>query len=756
MKKTNYSKWLLLMATSALTLATATTVLADENQQTSDSSAQSTVESNELVQNLQQQFQEQANDKQPSNTVTQQTVPTTEESKEASNVDKNAEQTQYSIQSAYDYLTIGAKVQLSIDGASSSQYSWQVTNQSVGSVENNTFVAKQTGSTQVQLVVDNQVVATKTLYVVTPDRIAFDQNQLAVTNDESVQLPVSATYQGQAVAIDQNDVQLQLSDSQLGTLSGCYFKGHIVEASRNVQVIAVWKTNIQIQTTITITVTNHTTTPTPAVKNGWVRENGQLFYYKENQKLTGIQQLPSIEDSSKQVYYDLGLDGVCKGKYTGLFSLEGKDYFIKDGLVVSNPGLFELAGQLYYINANQQLIKDRIYYVEQTNGLKEVGFYQFDAQGHLTTRVHVNGIFKESDEKWSYYVNDVKTYAGLIQIDGHYYYVNSNFEVIHNRSYPISKTNGLLPQGTYTFDINGHLVLSTISQGIVKYPDGHWYYYLNGEKYYAGLIQIDGYYYYVNSEFEVIHDRNYTISKTNGLLPQGTYEFDGQGHLIQETIKKDGIVKEADGHWYYYVNGEKTYAGLIQIDGHYYYVNSNFEVIHGQSYFITKTNDILEQATYEFDEEGRIVQSSINGIVKEADGHWYFYVHGIKTYAGLIHYKGAYYYVNSDFEVIHNRTYTISKTNGLLAQGTYTFDQDGKIVFAPEKPTNTDNQTNSSTKYTITINWSISKVYTWAQQMAYKVRYIVPKFNYGCQVKHFVKNCYSYVRPLCSNIFRLF
>ena len=55
---------------------------------------------------------------------------------------------------------------------------------------------------------------------------------------------------------------------------------------------------------------------------------------------------------------------------------------------------------------------------------------------------------------------------------------------------------------------------------------------------------------------------------------------------------KNGIVSE-DGELYYYVNGVKTYAGLIQIDGNYYYVNSYCKVITNQRYWVSKTNDLL-------------------------------------------------------------------------------------------------------------------------------------------------------------------
>ena len=148
-----------------------------------------------------------------------------------------------------------------------------------------------------------------------------------------------------------------------------------------------------------------------------------------------------------------------------------------------------------------------------------------------------NGIVKETEDTWYYYVNDVKTYAGLIQIDGDYYYVNSSFKVIHNQSYFISKNNGLMPQGTYEFDADGKMIIHSPEEqknGIVKESDDVWYYYVNDVKTYAGLIQIDGDYYYVNSSFKVIHNQSYFISKTNGLLPNATYQFDADGKMIIE------------------------------------------------------------------------------------------------------------------------------------------------------------------------------------------------------------------------------
>mgnify|MGYP002519406970 CR=1 FL=1 len=55
---------------------------------------------------------------------------------------------------------------------------------------------------------------------------------------------------------------------------------------------------------------------------------------------------------------------------------------------------------------------------------------------------------------------------------------------------------------------------------------------------------------------------------------------------------KNGIVSE-DGKLWWYVDGVKTYGGLMLIDGDYYYARTSGEIVCGKSYHITKTNDLL-------------------------------------------------------------------------------------------------------------------------------------------------------------------
>ena len=362
-----------------------------------------------------------------------------------------------------------------------------------------------------------------------------------------------------------------------------------------------------------------------------------------------------------------------------------------------HPGLVNANGDYYYFTtgyfeAGKSYVSDTDYYVSKANNLSwpavwgegtfALGKYTFDADGKLQL---LDGFVAVGNDTY-YYVKGVKTYAGLIEIGGDYYYINSACQVIKGREYNVSKTNGLLPAGKYTFDADGKMVREDPAlNGIVKEGDV-WYYYVNGVKTYAGLIQIGDDFYYVNSKFEVIHGRNYFISKSNGLLEQKTYTFDADGKLIQPDTILNGIVKDGDT-WYYYVDGVKTYDGLIEIDGAYYYVKTNCEVVHGRSYYVSKTNNLMKAGTYTFDKDGKMIVETdqsgekLNGIVKNGDT-WYYYVDGAKNYAGLIKIDDDYYYVRTNGEVVHGQKYFVSKANGLMPNGTYTFDAEGRMILA--------------------------------------------------------------------------
>lgn len=306
------------------------------------------------------------------------------------------------------------------------------------------------------------------------------------------------------------------------------------------------------------------------------------------------------EDGVIQHDEDTSKNGILK---------DGEDLFYYVDGIKAPAGMIKIGDDYYYANSKGQLIVNQTYYCSRMNGLMEEGTYAFDAEGKLIQgATDKNGIVKDDDGVLRYYVNGKVTYVGLIEIDSDFYYVRSNGEVVTNCVYWITWTHGLKEAGYYTFDENGKLT-GTPKNGIVE-EDGVLHYYVNGKLTYAGLIKIGDDYYYVNSKCEVVRDCDYYISWTHDLMPQGKYHFDADGKLTGSVAPLKNGIYEEDGSLYFYRNGERAYAGLIQIDGDYYYVRSTCEVVHDRSYYVYWTHGLMPAGYYNFDSAGRMILDS--------------------------------------------------------------------------------------------------------------------------------------------------
>ena len=389
--------------------------------------------------------------------------------------------------------------------------------------------------------------------------------------------------------------------------------------------------------------------------------------------------------------------------YTAQFTSVGKNglcqedngtYWLENGRHVRDKGLTQVKDAnghnlYYYFDVDGKAVKNVLpdggkdFWIpaEKTNGLLPEWGYYFDENGVIPhDEQFQNGIVEEGGVKY-YYIDGIRVHMGMFKLDGSFYYAKSDGALIVNRTYYCERmSDSGLPEGTYSFDADGKL-----KNGIVAENDS-LYYYLNGALHYAGLIEIDGSYYYVRTSGEVVHGRSHWITKTNGLMSERSYQFAEDGRMIDPEIKdtgKDGIVQENDS-LYYYRDGVRYYAGLIEIDGSYYYVRTNGEVVHGRSYWITKTNGLMGERSYQFAEDGKMINPEIkdtskDGIVQE-DGSLYYYRDGVRYYAGLIEIDGSYYYVRTSGEVVHGRNYWITKTNGLMPEKSYTFDDNGRMT----------------------------------------------------------------------------
>ena len=393
--------------------------------------------------------------------------------------------------------------------------------------------------------------------------------------------------------------------------------------------------------------------------NKWLELDGNKYYlgYGPN----GYVQTGIFHIYEYATRYAADENGVWQEHLTGLFDYKGETYYCVCGIIQEYPGLVKIGNDYYYFRTSTSTaVKGRTYWITVTNDLLPAGPYAFDADGKMINPPIVvpdpdpdpdptpdvkNGIVAENGSLY-YYVDGVLTGAGLIQIDGDYYYVkSSNCEVVHGRSYWVTATNGLLPAGLYEFADDGKMIdppvvdpdptpdpdpgpdpTPDVKNGIVA-ENGSLYYYVDGVLTGAGLIQINGDYYYVKtSSCEVVHGRSYWVTVTNGHLPAGLYTFADDGKMIDPPVVdpdptpdpdpdpdptpevKNGIVAE-NGSLYYYVDGVLTGAGLILLDGDYYYVKtSNCEVVHGRSYWVTVTNDLLPAGPYTFGADGKMVR----------------------------------------------------------------------------------------------------------------------------------------------------
>ena len=438
--------------------------------------------------------------------------------------------------------------------------------------------------------------------------------------------------------------------------------------------------------------------------NGWRKDGDSYYFYQNQQPVTGMVRVPypaadllpgygpDAEDAEVNVpgkegnpdNYDypdresalfvFDENGVFQKDQCGVYNDNGITRWINNGMLVWHAGLVKDGDDYRYFKRNGMVTGVETY-VAKTNGLLKAAKYTFDAEGRL---MKLEGLHEDLNGNLCYYVDYVKNYAGLVEVDGSFYYIASDLKAVKNCTYYVTKTNDRKPAGYYTFDADGKMV---IKSGLVE-ENGDLYYYVDGAKTAAGLIEWNGNYYYIASNLKAVKDAKHYVfaDKANGLKSAGWYWFNADGTMYLEGIR------EENGTKYYYKDGVKNYAGLIEISGDYYYVKSDCSVVCDRSYYVTKSNGLMPSATYTFGADGKMVIK--NGIYREklGDGNEYlfYYVNNVRQVGtGLVQLDdGSYIYVRSGANLAVG-SYYVSKTNDLLPKGTYTFGEDGKMVVNP-------------------------------------------------------------------------
>ncbi len=439
--------------------------------------------------------------------------------------------------------------------------------------------------------------------------------------------------------------------------------------------------------------------------NGWRKDGGSYYYYQNQKPVTGMARVaypaeellpgygPDAEDAEVNVpgkagnpdNYDypdresavfvFDENGVFQKDQCGVYNDNGVTRWISNGMLIWHAGLVKDGDNFRYFKRNGMVANVETY-VAKTNGLLKAAKYTFDAEGKL---MKLEGLHEDLNGNLCYYVDYVKSYAGLVKDDdGNFYYIASDLKAVKNCTYYVTKTNDLKPVGYYAFDADGKMI---VKNGLVE-ENGDLYYYVDGAKTAAGLIEWEGNYYYIASDLKAVKDAKHYIfaDRANGFVSAGWYWFNADGTMFLNGIR------EENGTKYYYKDGVKNYAGLVKIDGDYYYVKSDCTVVCGRSYYVTKTNGLMPNATYIFDEDGKMVIK--NGIYREKLGngneYLFYYVNNVRQVnTGLVQLDdGSYIYVRSGANLAVG-DYYVTKTNGLLPKGIYSFGDDGKMIKNP-------------------------------------------------------------------------
>jgi glucan-binding YG repeat protein len=143
----------------------------------------------------------------------------------------------------------------------------------------------------------------------------------------------------------------------------------------------------------------------------------------------------------------------------GVQEQNGVLYYFEKG-VKTHAGIIKIDGEIYYAGTGGIIVTNttKLVYSGYTNGLVPPGTYEFDAEGKMK---YANGIH-EIDGILYYFVDAVKTHAGVIQIGDDYYYAATGGVIVRNTSKFVyfGYANGLVAPGEYEFDADGKMIIN--------------------------------------------------------------------------------------------------------------------------------------------------------------------------------------------------------------------------------------------------------------------------------------------------------
>lgn len=172
------------------------------------------------------------------------------------------------VETEYNYLTVNTELAFTASGVSNTGNAapipddayWQLSDDTIGFIDEElgVFVAIEEGEVDIQLMLEGEVVGSKTLYVVTPDKLTMDKTAINAVYDIPVEIPLLAYYKGNAVAVNMDDLKIQLAVNEdgltAGVMNGLEFIGDESTGIRNTVCTISLASNAKITTSIKINI----------------------------------------------------------------------------------------------------------------------------------------------------------------------------------------------------------------------------------------------------------------------------------------------------------------------------------------------------------------------------------------------------------------------------------------------------------------------------------------------------------------------
>ena len=403
-------------------------------------------------------------------------------------------------------------------------------------------------------------------------------------------------------------------------------------------------------------------------KDGWARENGLWSFYRNGKALTGIQELPShIDGEEGEFWYDLGTQGSCSDKLTGLFENGGNRYYARFGKLVSGWQSIEASdGESYFYYF------DPVDYTMYTGVRTIKGLtYTFNDEG-----VMVRGAFRTDERGTKYFVAGESVYRRFVTLEEGTYWLDVNGYVAYGNDHTV--TTNVKDVTWYHFDEKTGL-MTGLCNGFIDYHGELYYCDENGKVFY-GLIKTDGGIIFTATLGKVNVNMGCYVDSSTATrgckLETGKYWCGDDGFIVANGFA------DIDGETYYFEDYNHA-KGFKKIDDDYYIFNAGTGRMYKDANMWVGDNPYgIEGGIHYFGKDGKMFVPDLeNGekkIISE-NGKLYLTIDGVKLSEGLYELDGDYYYVQGNKELAVNKDIYVT-TKLLDGTGWYRFDGEGKLI----------------------------------------------------------------------------